>query len=380
VDWEDSFKMAIIITYSGVSDPKTGLEWDKPSVETLRLKYPTANVYSGKNSSAININANLSEVNSFVNSFPVGSTIFCVGGEDVNGIAKNLTKGKGLGLFDATPQAFDGRGFIKSVSYNGRTIMVLTGGCCKTPVEKSRIGTINSTYFILNNNISITGGKNVAVPELADRLGLYSVDFGNVGLSEALQKCKEGFVEFALTQNLLDQGHKPEEFEVLTCYIEGTKLYALVVEFGSPAIPMIIWGLIIVGSSILTTVSAYKGFDWLKQREISGVEQARQEAIKKPYEAMVKSCEQDPKLCGTPQDIKDMMDKTSIHLKSQESIIKWEAKKAEDDKSLSDQFMDIAKGMALVGGVGIGIYFLFQSGLFQAGASSVKRKINKGKK
>ncbi len=408
--------MAQVITYNGQLDVTTGLELDRPSVELLLTKFPLADVINSKLSKAVDVNATLFDVNAFVDSYPEGTTIFCVGGEQVNGIAKNLTKGLGLGFFDPTPASVDGSGFVKSVNYKNRFIFVFTGGTSPTTVLDSRRGTINAVYYLFNNNVPIGDGKNIQIPQFAKELGLYSTVIKGA-TSEAIELCKKGFVKFTLENLIGQQGYPPESYQVITCYIQGNNLFALIVKTSSPPWAEILWALAIAGATVVAVATgaatlgipliAISGTIALIPLVVTGInnilnsgtiaiasaEEAQAKAISGPMDNVFKTCQSCIDSCNKDQKC---LDSCKLYCPTVEQSITLTEKSLQIAKAIenislynsqigkgtdiADSFKKIAIGIAVLGGVGLGIYFLFKSGLFEEGIRTTKEKIEQRRK
>lgn len=367
--------MATYIIYNGEQDAVSGLEWDRPSAELLKGSFPSATILSAKGVVGLDLTSSFQDVDSLINLFEFGAILLCVGGEDVLGISKQLTE---KGYVDKTPEVQNGTGFYKSLSYNGRIIVIMTGGCCNTPIEQSRMGTINAAYLISQSNLSnfpLGVGENFEIAPGPDRLGLYSIELSpQYDKSELLKLCSQGYFSSALESILTDSGFPSSTFKTLRCYIENNKLNMVVIEFGSPN-PLII--VLAVGLIVLGALYLIKGIvtaDDVTNQESERTEQVTQEAIKQKYEDAKLFCEANPgNECATL--ISKLSSDDVLIAEAKAKAEEWKSKQASGTKGTFDQATDFLKTAAVIGALGIGVYFLFSSGLFTAGKEAVQKRL-----
>lgn len=359
--------MATVITYKGEIEPATGLEFDRPGVELLRSSFPTAKTYSSMDEPAVVETSSAAQVEAFIGNYANGSTFFCVGGEQVNGITNYFINT--LGIVDPTPSPGDDTGYIKSIQYKGKNFFFFTGGATPTAKLDSRQGTVSAIYYLTKNDIGVGVGENFSVKTPATDIGLYAIDLTGGNVVQAINDCNEGFIKFAFQNILTGSGLDPTKFEIIDCFIVNNKLFIVTVDKGT--IP-IIWGII----AIATAIIGYFGFGAWETAEREGTKQAHEEAIKAQNQAISDVCNTNPEKCG--ENIKVLTDANVAQAKYEAEKAKWEAEKASKDGTLG-QFSDLLKTALLVGIVGIGVTFLFKSGLFEAGVTSTRQKLERKK-
>lgn len=360
--------MAIVITYKGEIEPATGLEFDRPGVELLRSSFPTAEAWNSADEPAVIETSSNTEVENFIAKYANGSTFFCVGGEQVNGITNHFINT--LGIVDPTPSPGDDTGYIKSIQYKGKNFFFFTGGATPTAKLDSRQGTVSAIYYLTKNDINVGVGENFSVKTPATDIGLYAIDLTQGDVIQAINDCNEGFIKFALKNILEESGVTPDSFEIVDCFVENNKLYAIIVDKGS--IPFVIWGVIAIASIAIS----YFGFGAWETAEREGTKQAHEEAIKAQNQAISDVCNAKPAECG--QNIKTLTDANIAQAKLDAEKAKWDAEKAGKESTLG-QFSDLLKTALIVGIVGIGVTFLFKSGLFEAGVTSTRQKLERKK-
>lgn len=350
--------MAIVITYSDVADAATGLQYDRPSVELMRTKFPTASTVGSSQDPAVSIDATPSQVNNFILSYAVGSTIICVGGEQVNGIAKVLVDGN---IIDATPASETEDGFVKSIQYQGRNIFVLTGGTSPTALLDSRQGTINASYFLFKNNLQPGVGTNLLVNLGTTELVLVTYDLTGGDVAKAISDCESGLTKFIFEELATESGVDKKSYEIADCYVENNTLNVLVVNFGTfPLIPIIWAGAV----AIVSIASIWVSTNW------KSVEQAKQKTQQAEISALTASCDADKPNCP---------DYWNKYANIQEAKLKYEALKDEKEGTIA-QISNLLKTALIVGVVGVGVTFLFRSGLFEAGVQSTRKRLGSKKK
>ena len=352
--------MATVITYSDVADAATGLQYDRPSVELMRTKYPSAITVDTSQDAAVALGASLAQVDNFITSFAVGSTIICVGGEQVNGISEVLVNNN---FIDATPPSQTKDGFIKSFQYKGQNIFVLTGGVSPTELLDSRQGTINAAYFLFKNNLQPGVGNNLLVNLGTTELVLATYDLTGGDIAKAVADCESGLTKFIIQSLGTESGVDASSYDIVDCYVENNKLNVLVVNFGTlPLIP-ILWTL---GVTIVSAAAAWITTKW------SAVEQAKQNTQQAAFSALQAAYYADKPNCP---DYWNQYANITI------SKAKYDALKSEFESKggTIGQISDLLKTALVVGVVGIGVTFLFKSGLFTAGVESTRRRLQKKK-
>lgn len=346
----------VIITYSGS-------KYDEPSLRLLVAKFPTATVMKTPKGKFYNINPNLND------------TILCIGSENTNGTTEYVTNDESLGGLGytnlKTPFGMP-LGLIRTTFYGSSKIIILTSFI--TGNEEDEVeGLVTACYHLRETSIpQYVGDINVALNTYD--LHLFELEPSDPKLLDIANK--DTLFLKSYVQNEINKIEP--DYHLIEYYVYGNKIVAISRVTGTAW-----WAFAIVSTAVVLSLGAvaFVIHEWNEPDVENAKAQQQMEITKqKTIEYSITTAQESASLIKSLPDGDQKVALAKQYIESTADTSKYLADMTTkyatfEEKGTLEQLKELLVTAAIIGGIGLGVYFLFKSGLFEAGTKKTRKSL-----